>query len=128
MLKKLLLTAALSVVAVATAAAQSISGEWDAAMNTPGGPRPFKVMFVQDGEKLTGTVKRSFGDLPLEGTIKGNDIKFRYMQPYNGNQLTMTVTTTLAGTEMKGQVDIAGQMQEAFSAKRAAAATTPNPH
>ena len=126
MLKKLFLAVALTVITAASAAAQSIAGEWDASMNTPGGPRPFKIVFVQDGEKLTGTVKRSFGDLPLEGTVKGNDVKFRYLQPYNSNTLTMTVTTTLAGNEMKGQVDIAGQMQEAFTAKRATAAVPPD--
>lgn len=128
MLKKLFLGLALTVVAAASAAAQSITGEWDASMNTPGGPRPFKIVFVQDGEKLTGLVKRSFGDLPLEGSIRGNDVTFRYTQPYNSNQLPMTVTMTLSGNEMKGSVDIAGQMQEEFLAKRATAATTPGKH
>jgi hypothetical protein len=39
----------------------------------------------------------------------------------------MEVTSTLAGNEMKGSVDIAGQMQEAFTAKRAGADTAPTP-
>ncbi len=122
-----MLTVAMSVVSLSTAAAQSVAGEWDAAMNTPGGARPFKVLFVQQGETLSGTVKRATGDVPLEGTIKGMAVKFRYMISYNGSPIAMEVTSTLAGDEMKGSVDIAGQMQEAFTAKRAAgtAPTTP---
>ena len=125
-MKKLLLTVAMSLTALATAAAQSVAGEWDASMNTPGGPRPFKIVFVQEGEKLTGMVKRPTGDVPLEGTIKGTAVKFRYVISYNGNPLTMEVTTTLSGNEMKGAIDIAGQMQDEFSAKRTGSATPPD--
>ena len=120
-MKKLLLTVALSLSALTTAAAQSVAGEWDASMNTPGGPRPFKIVFVQEGEKLSGMVKRAAGDVPLEGTVKGSAVRFRYMINYNGNPLSMEVTSTLDGNAMKGSIDIAGQMQEAFLAKRAAA-------
>jgi hypothetical protein len=126
-MKQLMLTVAMSVVTLSTAAAQSVAGEWDAAMNTPGGARPFKVLFVQQGETLSGTVKRATGDVPLEGTIKGTAVKFRYMISYNGSAIAMEVTSTLAGDEMKGSVDIAGQMQEAFTAKRAAGAAPTTP-
>ena len=37
-MKKLFLTLVLGLVAVTTAAAQSLTGEWDGAMNTPGSP------------------------------------------------------------------------------------------
>lgn len=117
-----MLAMAMCVISVSTAAAQSVTGEWDGAMNTPGGARPVKLVLVQQGETLTGTVKRASGDVPLEGTIKGNAVKFRYMIPYNGGQVAMEVTTTLAGNEMKGSVDMNGQAQEEFTAKRAGAA------
>jgi hypothetical protein len=121
MLKKFLLTVAASLIVVASAAAQSMTGEWDASMNTPGGARTFKIVFVQEGEKLTGTVKRPSGDSPLEGTVVGTVVKFKYLIAYGGNPITMAVSTTLAGTEMTGSVNIAGQMDETFSAKKAVA-------
>ena len=126
-MKKLLLTVAMSLTALSAAAAQSVAGEWDASMNTPGGARPFKVIFVQNGEQLTGTVKRATGDVPLEGTIKGTAVKFRYLINYNGSPLAMEVSSTLAGDEMKGSIDIASQMQEAFVAKRAGASAPTKP-
>jgi hypothetical protein len=125
-MKHLLLSIGLSLIAASGAAAQSLSGAWDGSMNTPGGARPVNLVLVQEGEKLTGTVKRPTGDVPLEGTVKGNDVKFRYMINYGGNPIAMSVTATLSGSgEMKGSVDIAGQVQEEFTAKRAAAPAAP---
>lgn len=117
-MKNLFAALALSLMAATGAAAQSVAGEWDAAMNTPGGPRPFKIMFVQNGEVLSGTVKRPTGDVPLQGTIKGTEVKFTYVIAYNGSPITMSATATLAGSDMKGSIDIAGQMQEELTAKR----------
>lgn len=126
-MKKLLFSVALSLIAVTSAGAQSLSGAWDGSMNTPGGPRPVNLVLVQDGEKLSGTVKRPTGDVPLEGTVKGTEVKFRYMINYGGNPIAMAVTATLsAAGDMKGSVDIAGQVQEEFTAKRAAATPPPN--
>lgn len=120
-MKTLFLAIAMSLVAAVSASAQGITGEWDASMNTPGGARTFRILFKQDGEKLTGTVKREAGDAPLEGTVTGANVKFAYSISYGGNPITLTMTAVVAGDEMKGQVDIASQMQDAFSAKRVAA-------
>lgn len=124
-MKKLLLSLVLSFVAITTAAAQSVTGEWDASMNTPGGARSYRLILKQDGEKLSGTVKRESGDVPLQGTVVGNDVKFAYSIAYGGNPITLTVTMKLAGDTMDGQVDIAGQVQEAFSAKRVSTTVPP---
>ncbi len=120
-MKKLLLTLAMSFFAIAAAAAQSVTGDWDASMNTPGGTRNFRLILKQDGEKLTGTVKREAGDVPLDGTVTGNTVKFSYSIAYNGNPITLTMTAVVAGDEMKGEVDIASQMKDVFQAKRTAA-------
>ncbi len=102
------------------ASAQSIAGEWDASMSTPAGARQFKIVFKQDGEKLTGTVKREAGDVPLQGTIKASAIEFSYTIDYNGNALVLTITTKLDGNTMKGIVSFGGQAEDEFSATRSA--------
>lgn len=121
-MRKFLMMAAVMLVSAATAAAQGISGEWDGMMGSPGGARPVKLVFVQQGEKLTGTVKRASGDVALEGTVKGDQVRFSYTIIYNGNPFALSMTATVTGDEMKGQVDMGGQAQDEFSAKRAAPA------
>jgi len=104
------------------ASAQSVAGDWDATINTPGGVRAMKIVFKQESEKLTGTVKREAGDVPLEGTIKGTAVEFSYTVNYNGNALGLTVNAKLDGNAMKGIVSFGGQAEEEFAAKRAAGA------
>jgi hypothetical protein len=105
------------------AAAQSITGEWNALMSTPGGARPSKIVFKQDGEKLSGTVKREAGDVPLQGTIKGAAVQFSYTVEYNGNALVLAVAATVTGNSMKGTVSFGGQAEDEWTATRAAAPT-----
>ena len=99
----------------------SVAGEWDAAMSHPGGVSNFKIVFKVDGEKLTGTVKRSSGDSELTGTVKGNDISFSYSIAYGGNSLTMSMTGKVDGDTIAGVVYFgeSGQSSD-WSAKRIA--------
>lgn len=121
-MRSLFLSAMLGLASLPNVAeAQTIAGEWDAAFNTPGGARNFKVVFVVAGETLSGTVKREAGDVPLAGSIKGNVVTFSYTVNYNGNDLVLTVTATLAGDSLKGVVDFGGAAEDEFWAKRATA-------
>jgi hypothetical protein len=112
------------ILSIPKASAQSIAGEWDATINTPGGPRSYKIVFVVNGDSLTGTVKRPAGNVPLTGTIRGTIVKFSYTVIYNDSALELTVTATLTGDTMVGVVDFGGQAEDEFAAKRAA---TPPP-
>lgn len=109
----------------APAGAQSIAGEWDASINTPGGTRSFKIVFQVDGEKVTGTVKREAGDVSLAGTIKGDTLRFSYTVLYNGNELELAMVAKVTGDTMTGTVSFAGQAEDVFSAKRAPRAPPP---
>ena len=109
------------VLSVGVAVAQtSVAGEWDGSFNTPGGARPFKLTFVVDGEKLTGTAKRPTGDVPITGTIEGDAINFSYTISYGGNDLTLMYSGKVSGDSMSGTVSFGGNAEESWTAKRAA--------
>ena len=120
------LTIFLSLLIATSATAQkSVEGEWNATFNTPGGPLPLGLIFKVDGEKLTGTAKRSHGDVALTGTVKGDDITFSYTIDYNGDPVTLTFKGKVKGDEMGGTVTFNGQAEDDWSAKRAAPAAKP---
>ena len=100
-------------------AQKTVAGEWDAEFNTPGGPQPLKLILKVDGEKLTGTAKRSRGDVALNGTIKGDDITFGYTIDYNGNPVTLTFIGKVKGDAMSGTVTFNDSNSDDWSAKRA---------
>jgi hypothetical protein len=88
-------------------------------METPAEPVNYKAIFKVDGEKLTGSVKRASGEAPLQGTVKGKEIKFSYNIDYNGQALVDQRDGTLEGDTIKGSVDIAnGAYQGGWMAKR----------
>ncbi len=96
----------------------SVAGEWDASMNTPGGPRPFKLIFKVEGEKISGTAKRANGDVPVAGTIKGDEISFNYTIDYNGNAVTVSFAGKVKGDAMGGTVYFNENASDEWSAKR----------
>jgi len=105
----------------AVLAQKSVAGEWDAQFSTPGGAQGLKLILKVDGEKLTGTAKRSRGDVPITGTIKGDDISFAYTVEYNGNAMTISFSGKVKGDTMSGTVSFNDQASDNWSAKRAAA-------
>ena len=113
--------------AATSAQTSSVAGEWDAAYNTPGGPRAFKLVFAVDGEKITGTAKRSNGDVPLTGTIKGDDISFNYPISYTGNGVLLSFTGKVKGDTMGGTVFFNEAASDEWSAKRTPPPTADKP-
>ena len=108
------------ILASGTLAQRSVAGDWDAVFNTPGGPQSLGLILKVDGEKLTGTAKRSRGDVPLTGTIKGDDITFSYTVEYNGNAVTLSFTGKVKGDTMSGTVWFNESASDEWSAKRSA--------
>jgi hypothetical protein len=113
-------TAAFLLAAVLTAGAQStdVSGNWKLTFETPNGAANPSVVLKQEGEKLTGTYKGRFGESPLEGTVKGKEIKFTVKVNAQGQEFKLEYAGAVEGDTMKGKVKF-GDMGEAdFSGKK----------
>ena len=113
-------------------AAQSANaaGTWDATLTSPQGVFEVQLILKQDGEKLSGVVKSPRGELPIEGTASGKDIKLKYTIKFQDNDMLITLTGALDGASIKGSADYGGLADGDFSAKRAsdaAANTTKTP-
>jgi len=106
----------------ATAQTPNVTGDWDVTINSPQGSRQAKMSFKQEGEKLTGALKNQRGEIPLEGEIKGKEIKFKYMVKFQEQDLAITMSGSVDGDSMKGDADFGGFAQGDWNAKRAAAA------
>lgn len=98
-----------------------VAGEWNITVETPNGPGTPTVVLKQDGENLTGTYKGRFGDTPLKGTIKGNDIKFTTTISPQGQDLEISYSGTVDGDTMKGKATFGALGDGAFTGKKAQA-------
>jgi len=118
------LTALLIVlVGLSTAFAQEatgVKGKWDASIETPQGATPLTITFATvEGEKITGTLGSSRGDLEIAGTVSGAVITFSGTFAANGQSLTLKFTGKVEGDTMSGEVDFGGMGGGAWTAKRA---------
>lgn len=114
---------ALLTIAGAAVCAQSpsVAGEWDLTINSPQGSRTIKADFKQEGEKLTGLLKSQRGEVPVEGTVKGKEIKFSYPYKSDGLEFTITMTGAIEGAAMQGKADFGGLAEGDWTASRGGA-------
>lgn len=117
-MKRLLLSLSLAAAVISSASAQSVSGTWDAGMNTPGGSSSFKILFQQKGDSVTGTVYRASGEVPLAGTVKGDTLRFGYTISYNENSVRVGMVARVVGDSMVGYVEFNENARDAFWARR----------
>jgi hypothetical protein len=104
--KTLVLTAALAVASFAA----DVTGVWKAEFQTPNGDTRTSVFDLKaDGEKLTGKMTTPQGETEIkDGSVKGDVAKWSVVRNFQGNEMTITYTGTVAGDEMKIQAAFGG--------------------
>ncbi len=107
----------LSVVAMSPTA-DTADGTWTGTIETPGPSMPFNLVIRTHGDSLTGTVRRSSGDVALLGTIRSDTLTFYYTILYNDHPFTVNLHGVLNGDTLKGQADYGEGNIMAFDLKR----------
>jgi hypothetical protein len=106
-MSRLLLVTLLAGLACVALLAQDISGNWEFSVDTAAGSGSPSFVFKQDGEKLTGTYTGLFGKADLTGTVKGDQIEFKFDFSYSGQSGVAHYTGTVESPKkMKGKVEI----------------------
>jgi len=101
------------------ASAADVTGDWNLAVETQRGTQNPSMSLTQKGEEVTGTYKGMRGEMPMKGTIKGNDLKLSYTINAQGNEFTINYEGVVDGDTITGKV-IMGQMGEGkFTATKA---------
>jgi hypothetical protein len=104
---RLLWIALLAGLASARLLAHDISGNWEFNVDTGAGSGSPSFVFKQDGEKITGTYTGLFGKADLTGTVKGNQIDFKFDFSYSGQSGVAHYSGTIESPKkMKGKVEI----------------------
>ena len=91
-----------------------ITGTWQFTVELDiGGGEPTFV-FEQDGETLTGSYEGLFGAAAITGTVKGNQIEFRF----GGDGAEAVYVGGIDGDMMKGTCDYGGVGEGSWQAER----------
>ena len=121
-MRTLALIAVLALAASGAGFAQAkvdVTGKWTFTVDTSAGSGMPTITLKQEGEKLTGHYSGQLGEADLAGSVKGQDIVFKFEVDVGGQKLVNTYTGTIESKDaLKGTVDIAGLATGTFSAKR----------
>src|SRR5437762_8079843 len=95
--------------AAGQAAKVDVTGKWAFAVETTAGSGTPTITLKQDGEKLTGHYSGQLGETDLTGTVKGQDITFKFSVDAQGTMLDFVYTGTIESKDaLKGKVSIVG--------------------
>ncbi len=117
------------VIAAGPAAAQSgVSGDWDVTIQSAQGTNNVRVTFKQDGEKVSGVFRSPMGELAFDnGTLTGDELKFAFSLPLQGQPLEITMTGKVDGASIAGKAQFGAFGEGDWTAKRAEESAAPAP-
>ena len=99
-------------------AAVNVTGVWDMSVETPNGTIDNVATLKQEGEKLTGTLASQMGEIAMEGTVVGNEIKWVLNIDMGGQQVAIAFAGKVDGESMAGVFEMGGMGTAAWNAKK----------
>jgi hypothetical protein len=110
---------AIAIVAGASTAAfaqTDVTGDWLVTVESPQGPSTIDLTMKQVGEGLTGTVTSPMGSVDFKGTVLKDALSVSYTLNLQGNSIEITMTGTVAGNAITGNLDFGGLGQVPWTA------------
>jgi len=95
-----------------------VTGVWDTVVETSQGAFNVTTTFKQDGEKVTGTQASQMGEVALEGTITGADLKYGITIDMGGQSMSLAFAGKVDGDTISGVFDMGGMGTGSWSAKK----------
>lgn len=95
-----------------------ITGVWDTTIESPQGAMSVTTTFKQDGEKVTGTQVSQMGEVTLEGTLTGADLKYGITIDMGGETMSIAFAGKVDGDSISGVFDFGGMGSGSWSAKK----------
>jgi hypothetical protein len=120
-IQKLLLAGVASIVTAigAYAADANVTGTWNLSVTTERGTRDSSMTLTQKGSDVTGTYKSQRGEVPISGTVKGNDLNLSYKIDMQGNPLEIKYAGKVEGDTITGTVELGQMGSGKFTGKKA---------
>jgi hypothetical protein len=105
---------------VHAAQVHDLTGRWILAVVTENGTGTPSIEFKQEGEKLTGTyVSNAMGTRTLEGTVKGDTMRFVLSASMGGEGVTLTyIARIVTADSLNGFVDFGGMGSATLTGRR----------
>lgn len=99
-----------------------VTGDWTVTVESPQGTTSIDATMKQTGEDLTGTISSPMGSVDFKGKVVKDALSANYTLNLQGNSLEITMTGTVAGDSIAGNLNIGGLGDVPWTAKKKTAA------
>jgi hypothetical protein len=96
----------------------TLTGEWSATVQAPRGALEYTMYLTQEGPRLTGYFQSQYGEIPLKGTVNGDQIKLSWTMMDGSKEVNVTMTGTVKGNSISGTATLGTIGDGAFRAER----------
>lgn len=104
----------------ASAAEPTLAGSWQLSITSPQGTRTPTMKLTQTGTEISGTYTSSRGDVPISGTIHGNEFALTVKIAAQNDTLVVEYRGRVVGNELSGRVMMGARGEADFTGKRLA--------
>jgi hypothetical protein len=102
----------------AGAETQDVTGTWTMTVETAWGSGNPTFTLTQEGESISGTYNGYFGEAPVSGTIKGDEVTLSLEVTAQGQDVKVDYIGAVEGDTMAGKVLFGGQGDATFKGTR----------
>jgi hypothetical protein len=99
--------------------APDVTGTWTMTVETSAGGGNPTFTLTQKGEDITGNYKGRFGEAPVAGRIKGDQVTLSFTVSAQGQEMKIDYVGTVEGDAMTGKVVFGGFGEGTFKGTRA---------
>jgi L-seryl-tRNA(Ser) seleniumtransferase len=96
----------------------TVAGVWELKIDFNYGSASHKLMFEQDGARLTGSHEGEFASGDLNGTVAANHVRFQSSLPTDGTRVSFQFEGVLEGAKMSGTVGLGEYGDAKWTAER----------
>ncbi|MET0986395.1 MAG: hypothetical protein ABW034_13405 [Steroidobacteraceae bacterium] len=97
---------------------KDVSGTWEVTSQTQMGERTSSLVLSQAGDTLSGSMQGDMGDMPITGTVAGDDVAFSMTVSAMGQDLKIDYSGKLAGDTISGKIIMGSYGEGTFTAKK----------
>lgn len=102
----------------ALAAEVNVAGRWELTVDTQMGTGTPHFDLEQNGSAVTGTYQGQFGAAPVNGVLKGKELRLSFKVSGGGMDYEIVYTGTVEGDTIQGNVSMGDALQGTFTGKR----------
>ncbi|HEY7289250.1 MAG TPA: hypothetical protein VH583_05380 [Vicinamibacterales bacterium] len=96
----------------------NLTGEWSVTIAAPRGELEYTMYLTHEGPRLTGYFQSQYGEIPVKGTVSGEEVKLSWTMMDGAKEIASTMTGTIKDDTISGVAKLGTVGEGAFRAER----------